>query len=239
MVQRSASVSQFLRGSIDGPRTEPIEEQVQIARARNGDRGALDLLIAWNVRGVVRIARAFRGRGVPLDDLIAEGCVGLLKAIRHYNAARGTRFMTYASFWIRKEILAALAEQPSAIHVPQYARQHGHASRRVLPLDLRKDADGALSIAEQLRHPDPLPAETMLESEQSAQALSELQRLEPRARAVIIWHYGLAAEPRKTLSEISRSLGVSRERVRQIEVSALAQMRHAMACRFRHMGRCR
>src|SRR5258705_12592325 len=98
MVQRSASVSHFLRGTIGGPRPERIEEQAQVERARNGDRAALDLLIASNVRGVVHIAKAFRGRGVPFDDLIAEGCVGLLKAIHHYNAARGTRFMSYASF---------------------------------------------------------------------------------------------------------------------------------------------
>src|SRR5258708_436898 len=200
MVQRSASVSHFLRGTIREPRPERIEEQAQIARARDGDRGALDLLIESNVLGVVYIAKAFRGRGVSFDDLIAEGCVGLLKAIRRYNAACGTGFMTYASFWIRKEILAALAEQPNAIRVPQYARQRGHPSRRVLRLDLRKDAHAALSLPAQLRHPDPLPAEKMIEDEQSAQVLSELQRLEPRARAVIVWHYGLAAEPRKTLN---------------------------------------
>jgi len=236
MVQHNSSVSYIFRGTIRGPRPDLIEEQARIARARSGDHGAVDLLIASSIPGVVHIAKGFRGRGVPFDDLIAEGCVGLLKAIRRYNAASGTRFMTYASFWIRKEILAALAEQPNAIRVPQYARQRGYAVRRVLRLDRRGHGDGALSIEDQLRHPDPLPAQTMLESEQSASVHSELQRLEPRARAVIVWHYGLEDEPRKTLNEISLRLGLSRERVRQIEVSALAQLRHALARRFRHKG---
>src|SRR5882762_9095684 len=100
MVQRNASVSYILRGTMRGPRPERIEEQTQVARARSGDREALDLLIASNVRDVVRIARLFCGRGVPFDDLIAEGCVGLLKGIRHYNPENGARLMTYASFWI-------------------------------------------------------------------------------------------------------------------------------------------
>jgi len=73
----------------------------------------------------VHIAKEFRGRGLPFEDVIAEGCVGLLKAIRHYRAERGTRFMTYASFWVRKEILAAISDQPHTIHVPRYAREHG------------------------------------------------------------------------------------------------------------------
>jgi RNA polymerase sigma factor (sigma-70 family) len=222
-----------LRGAIQAPRLERIEESAQIARARNGDPEALDFLIASSIRGVVRIAKMFRGRGVPFDDLIAEGCVGLLHAIRRYNATTGTRFMTYASFWIRKEILTALAEQPNAIHVPQYARQHGYRAHRILRLDLRQDAGSVFSVADRLRHPDPLAADTIIERERSAQVQSEVQRLEPRERAVIVWHYGLAGEPRKTLHEISLSLGLSRERVRQIEVSALAHLRHAMARRSR------
>jgi RNA polymerase primary sigma factor len=233
MVARNSSVSFIFRGTIRRPRPDRIEEQDRIARARNGDLLARDLLIASGIPGVVHIAKTFRGRGVPFDDLIAEGCVGLLKSIRRYNAASGTRFMTYASFWIRKEILAALAEQPTAIHVPEYARQRGYTVRRVLRLDRKTHADGALSVEEQLRHPGPLPAETMIESERSTNVRSELRRLEPRARAVIVWHYGLAGEPRKTLSEISLRLGLSRERVRQIEVTALGHLRQAMNRRFR------
>jgi RNA polymerase sigma factor (sigma-70 family) len=228
-VHDSPSVSYLLRRITRGPRPERTEEHAQVARASHGDRGATALLMASNFAYVVHIAMEFRGRGVPFEDLIAEGCVGLLKAICRYRAANGTRFMTYASFWVRKEILAAIAQQPHAIHVPRYAREHGSITPRILRLDVPRNSDENPSLADRLRHPDPQPAETIIETARTHSLRRHVLRLAPRDRAVIAWRFGLGGEPERTLNEIALRLGISRERVRQIEVAALASLRHAIA----------
>jgi RNA polymerase sigma factor (sigma-70 family) len=235
-VRGSSSVSHFLRQISSGPRPERTDEHESVARARNGDREAIDRLMSSHLAYIVRIAMDFRGRGVPFEDLIAEGCVGLLKAIRGYRGESGNRFMTYASFWVRKEILAAVAEQPHAIHVPDYARRHGHAAIRPLRLDAPGNADDDLRLADRLRHPDPLPAETMLETEQTLEVRRHLLRLAPRERIVIACRYGLDGQPAQTLMEVARRLGVSRERVRQIEVAALKTLREHIEGRDRLSG---
>ena len=219
------SVSNYLRNITRGPRPERHDEHEQVARACRGDREAIDLLISANLAYVVHIAKGFRGRGLPFEDVIAEGCVGLLKAIRHYRAERGTRFMTYASFWVRKEILAAITDQPHTIHVPRYAREHGCNTPRLLRLDVPEYSEGESSLGDRLRHHDPLPVEALIESGQVRRLRRLLLRLEPRDQAVLAWRYGLGGQPEQTLAEIAERLGLSRERVRQIEVSALARLR--------------
>lgn len=233
----SSSVVYYLQRINRGPRPERADEQAHIARASNGDREALELLISSNLAYIVHFAKGFRGRGLPFEDLIAEGCVGLLKAIGRYRAENGTRFMTYASFWVRKQILAAIADQPQAIHVPRYARQHGHDAVRVVRLDVPRNADGNVPLADRLRHPGPLPSETIIDTEQELQIRRHVRRLPLRDRAVIVWRYGLGGRPEQTLNEIAHRLGLSRERVRQIEVSALARLRDVIVNRSRCRSR--
>jgi len=227
-MQTSPSVSHVLRQIARGPRPDRADEQALVARASRGERAAVEALISSHLAYVVHIAKEFRGRGLPFEDLISEGCVGLLKAIRRYRPAEGTRFMTYASFWVRKEILAAVSDQPNAVHVPRYARQHGHSSIRVLRLDTPQQVDGTLSLSERLRDQDPLPAETLIDNEQTRRARCEVLRLDPRERTVIACRFGLGGQPPQTLMEVARRLGLSKERVRQIEVSALASLRIAI-----------
>ena len=231
----SLNVSSYLRQITRAPRPERHDEHAQVARACRGDREAIDLLISTNLAYVLHIAKEFRGRGLPFEDVIAEGCVGLLKAIRHYRAERGTRFMTYASFWVRKEILAAISDQPHTIHVPRYAREHGCNTPRLLRLDVPEYSDGETNLGDRLRHHDPLPVETLIENGQVRRLRRLLLRLEPRDQAVLAWRYGLGGQPEQTLNEIALRLGLSRERVRQIEVSALARLREAngATCRRR------
>ena len=209
-------------------RPDRSDEQAHVARASSGDREAIGLLLSASFPSVVHIAKEFRGRGLPLDDVIAEGCVGLLKAIRRYRAENGTRFMTYASFWVRKEILAAVADQPHAIHVPRYARRHGFSVPRVLRLDDPSSANTTLTLGDRLPHPDPLPAETIVDRERHVHVRRHVLRLPLRERAVIAWRYGLGGQAPQTLHEIAHRFGLSKERVRQIEVSALTHLRDAL-----------
>jgi RNA polymerase primary sigma factor len=85
-----------------------------------GDKNAFDRLIQANLRLVVKIAQDFEGRGLLLDDLIGEGNIGLIRAAEKYQPCFGTRFSTYASFWIKQAILQAVANTTSFIRLPSH-----------------------------------------------------------------------------------------------------------------------
>jgi RNA polymerase primary sigma factor len=99
-------------------------EEVQLAkRVQAGDRTARQRMIEANLRLVVTIAKTYRARGVELLDLIQEGTVGLVKAVDRYDGRRETKFATYAAWWIRSAIIAALEASTHPIRVPDSVRE--------------------------------------------------------------------------------------------------------------------
>jgi RNA polymerase primary sigma factor len=108
------------------------EEQVLSARVRAGDTQAKQRMVEANLRLVVQIARRYLNRGLPLPDLIEEGNLGLIRAVEKFDPDRGTRFSTYATWWIRQAVVRALANQARTIRLPvhvemllaRYMREH-------------------------------------------------------------------------------------------------------------------
>ena len=85
-----------------------------------GDIQARDRMVRANLRLVVNIARGYTGKGLSLQDLIEEGNLGLLRAVEGFDPAIGTRFSTYASYWIKQSIKRALINTAKTIRIPAY-----------------------------------------------------------------------------------------------------------------------
>src|SRR5439155_25045887 len=87
-------------------------------KGRAGDQEAMQALGKRNLRFVSSVAKKYQNRGLPLTDLIGEGNVGLRTAARKFDPDQGMKFISYAVWWIRQAILAALARQGRTVRVP-------------------------------------------------------------------------------------------------------------------------
>ena len=95
------------------------EEEMELGyKIQQGDKEALKKLILANLKFVVSIANKYKTQDVPLLDLINQGNIGLLEAAKRYDPSKGTKFITYAVWWIKQAIIQALNEQGSAVKMP-------------------------------------------------------------------------------------------------------------------------
>lgn len=114
----SESVEIYLR-DIGHRETITVDEEVELTRRiHKGDQKALNALVEANLRFVVSVAKQFQNQGLSLSDLISEGNIGLIKAAQRFDETRGFKFISFAVWWIRQSILAAIAEKSNMIRVP-------------------------------------------------------------------------------------------------------------------------
>src|SRR5574341_1958178 len=104
-------LDQYLYEVSKTPLLTPEEEIALARKVRAGDQEAMQELAKRNLRVVISVAKKYQNRGLPLTDLIGEGNVGLLTAARKFDPDQGVKFISYAVWWIRQAILAALARQ--------------------------------------------------------------------------------------------------------------------------------
>ena len=241
------------------------EQEQQLAhRVRKGDKDAFEHLVASNLSFVVKVASEYRNLGLPLEDLLNEGNLGLIEAARRYDPEKGTKFITYAIWWIRKAILKALAEQVNLVRVPTYqmkkvkqVREAEHTLRKELGrtperheisdrLDTTlKKVDQTLQVhSKEVSLDDTVgkekktpvsdylidqdsesPDENLIRREGTSLVGDALQHLSEQEQIVVRHRFGLDGCPILTLKEIGEQMGVSRERVRQIETQAKARLR--------------
>src|SRR3990172_6481193 len=238
----AVDLSEYLREISRMPRFSPEEEQALARRVLAGDAGAEQRMIEANLRLVFAIARGYRNRGLPLPDLIAEGNLGLLRAVRKFRRDKGTRFSTYATWWIRHAVVRALANQARVIRLPGHVelllgRYRKGRERLTQELGRPPSLDEVarsleippeqLAGLEEIRPSGPLGA--LLRERKDLTAL--VDDLPDRERTVIRLRFGLSGDEALTLEAVGRQLGLSRERVRQIEGVGLKKLRALLAAR--------
>jgi RNA polymerase primary sigma factor len=240
------------------------DEEKSLAHAiARGDALARDHMVRANLRLVVNIARGYANRGLPLPDLIEEGNLGLLRAVEGFDPGVGTRFSTYASYWIKQSIKRALINSGKTIRIPAYmvellskwrratlrltdalsrvptaeevARSLGLA-RKKLPIIKKaihvhqagpqtEPSEGGWSLGELIRDESAkCPAEVLLDADTLRHVLRRIDQLDERAATIIRLRFGIGGGEPMTLKEIGGVLGLTRERVRQIESETLASL---------------
>ena len=192
-------------------------------------------LIEDNIGFVVRIAQGYRNKGLDFDDLLSEGKLGLVKAAGRYDPARGTKFITYAVWWIRKSILEALGDQSRMIRIPanryKQLRQDKNWTEPVVLGDSHGDP-GLPSILDRLVDEREGAESEFLGREACDQLRQELGAMSASERLILTHRFGLDDAACLTLRELGVLLGVSHERVRQLEVQARTKLRRRMRLRW-------
>jgi RNA polymerase primary sigma factor len=117
---RSSLLSRYFSEIRDYPLLSKEQEQDLANNVKNGCKASLNELIQSNLSFVVKVASEYRNLGLPFEDLLNEGNIGLIEAAHRYDAGKGTKFITYAIWWIRKSILKALSEHSNLVRVPTY-----------------------------------------------------------------------------------------------------------------------
>ncbi|OQY31955.1 MAG: RNA polymerase subunit sigma [Chloroflexota bacterium] len=241
------------------------QERAALIQTVNDGWAAYEHLMKANTRLVISIAKKYVGRGVSFLDLIQEGNIGMMRAALKFERARGHKFSTYATWWIRQAITRAIADQGRTIRVPVHMgdkinkmirMQHQlkqdynrnpsqlelaealnvtpedvqdmmQVARRPLSLEMPtgKEDDAQLGdfIADQESIPPDEEATNTLLREHLREALSELP---PRETRILEMRYGLDGGRTLTLNEVGQKMGVTRERIRQIEAQALRRLRN-------------
>ena len=193
---KTLSLEKYLQEISREPRLT-VEEEIELSKKiHEGDRVALEKLVKANLRFVVTVANQYKDQGLSLPDLLNEGNVGLISAAEKFDETRGFKFISYAVWWIRERILHALAEEQK------------HNSRQ---------------LSGELPSPDALiaPSGESL-SVETNQALSKLGE---REKLIIERTFGINGQPEMTLDEMGESMGLSRERVRQIREKSIRKLR--------------
>lgn len=115
---RTSSIEAYLTEVNHYPMVTPDEEAELAMRMQAGDESAFEKLVLANLRFVITVAKQYQGSGMELGDLISLGNLGLMTAVRRFDASRGMKLISYAVWWIRQSILSAISDQSRTVRLP-------------------------------------------------------------------------------------------------------------------------
>ncbi len=205
----------YLRAARRFPPLARDREHALALRARRGDISAQQTLVRHSLAFVIAIASKQRRGAVRLDDIIQEGNLGLLRAVEKFDPHAGTRFLTYAAWWIRAYIGRYLMEARSAVRP-----RSGTVAQHDFSLDKPIGEEEDLSYLERLEDEGPGPEDVCLSAEVDREVREAIRGVRKRMGELgwDIVQNRLRQESPMTLQQIANRWGISRERVRQVEV---------------------
>jgi RNA polymerase primary sigma factor len=243
----------------------PGDVRVDLEWVAEDGRRAKDHLLEANLRLVVSLAKRYTGRGMLFLDLIQEGNLGLIRAVEKFDYAKGYKFSTYATWWIRQAITRAMADQARTIRIPVHMVEIINKLARLrrqmlqdlgreptpeeLAVELDMTPEKVVEVQQYGREPISLhtplgeegdsefgdliedseaiqPSEAVSFTLLQEQLHSVLDTLSEREAGVVSLRFGLTDGQPKTLDEIGKVYGVTRERIRQIESKTMLKLRH-------------
>ncbi len=264
VAESSSAIHLYMREVGEVALLTPQQEVELAARIRLGDEDARQHMIKANLRLVVKIAREYDGLGLPLLDLVNEGNIGLMRAVDKFDPAKGAKFSTYSSWWIKQSMRRAIANQAKTIRLPSHvieklcrlrrasvklqeilghepsneelAAEMGMSPIKVASLRMAaiRPASLEMSVGEDDggRLADLVPDESAenpfqeLDEKTTLGMLQEfLTQLEPREERILRYRFGLDGGSERTLEEVGKYFGVTRERIRQLQNVALTKLR--------------
>ncbi|WP_234851460.1 sigma-70 family RNA polymerase sigma factor [Sinorhizobium meliloti] len=233
----------------------PDGRDVEVLRlALDNYRRVRDRAMEGGLKLVPWLAYRYRRRGLPIEDLIQEGNIGLMRAVEKFDSTKGSRFGSYAVWWIRQAMLRAIEDQSRLIRVPVHISEFVRKTERIrqrVKAGLGREATveeiaGELQVSPgkirkvlaipgapfpdvpQGRADDSIPLPDHRQDLTDLRSLtSEVLLLLPaRTERVLRLRFGLGGVEEHTLEEVGEKFDVTRERIRQIEAKGLRMLRH-------------
>ena len=203
------------------PLTKAKEKRL-LKQVRKGNLKAKNELLEANLKFVFDIAKHYTGRGVAISDLISEGNMGLLRAVDKFDETQDVKFISYAIWWIRQAILAAINKKKLLNMVEIDATQ---SNDYVIERNISDEEDEIVSKNDKSFSNES--EENFIETTQTQKEIIArlLDILNAREKEIVESYYGLNNNKELTLVEIGEKFNLSSERVRQINKRSLKKMR--------------
>lgn len=192
------------------------DEEYQLAlQAKQGDKKARNTLILSNIPFAIKYSLSFLGYKIDPEDLSQIGLIGLIEAVDKFDADKGFRVITYAKWWIRKEIEDAAGKTRKESSTTPFSRLAKN----------EPDFDEEAFISSLGDNSENPVEEECFENEKLARVRAALGELSERDSDIINRHYGLAEKEEESFNEIAESYGLSKARIHQLEQAAFNSLR--------------